>query len=647
MKKNIRKYLSCVALLLVFVMMFSVLSGCKKNDTDPKETESGTESESSTTEKTPEFPEACEDHRGDFICVNCGRRLTPNGFFMDAKSTDATYTVVLDDVDVTVPVGGNVVNVKITGGELSLRADNEKLNGYGHVVGTMNLGGKITDIDQTVSVKDSVVYVKMTSTMATSETETGTEEVGVYLPLDSITTLMGSQLPSGSDAMVGSIMEKLPDLLEKEVLPMMQAFLTAHPELEDICARVADLLWTVKKTESGYEIALSMDKIAALNDKFETMKVSELVDLILGEGTFAGLETYANGIFDKTVSGLLADLKTQGIDVLRILKMVDSLMPKDEKGNTPLTDVLTKLNDSATQAKTLQDLMLEDKPEGVTDAEYLAGMKQQISAVFASLKELTVWDAIEDSLGGNGEVGGPLAAEEAPAASLHDTVAEVLKLVKDGVKITVNTDVFGNLIGAKLELNLPDLIGKGNITVTNSYTSTVDYDKVVNEVSADVKKVNDSAEKLAAALEAKLKADDAANSLTYDAATGIATVKVNITAHYLSGEVTLNGKTGGVWVNETNAVTLKVNLKKLMALMTSSGKFDGVFYLEDLQNNLTWTATVEYDDGTSGPADAATLEKLEQDGRIENDSEVEMMAMGIVFSFGEDGSVTVSSWYKD
>lgn len=35
MKKTIRKYLSCVALLLVFVMMFSVLSGCKKKRYGP------------------------------------------------------------------------------------------------------------------------------------------------------------------------------------------------------------------------------------------------------------------------------------------------------------------------------------------------------------------------------------------------------------------------------------------------------------------------------------------------------------------------------------------------------------------------------------------------------------------------------------
>ncbi len=124
MKKTIRKYLSCVALLLVFVMMFSVLSGCKKNDTDPAGTDETNDSSVTTVAgETPKFPEACDDHKGDFICVNCGRRLTPDGFFTSVKASDAVYTVVLSEVDVTVPVNEQPVNVKITDGELSLSAN--------------------------------------------------------------------------------------------------------------------------------------------------------------------------------------------------------------------------------------------------------------------------------------------------------------------------------------------------------------------------------------------------------------------------------------------------------------------------------------------------------------------------------------------
>ena len=646
MKKTIRKYLSCVALLLVFVMMFSVLSGCKKNDTDPAGTDETNDSSVTTVAgETPKFPEACDDHKGDFICVNCGRRLTPDGFFTSVKASDAVYTVVLSEVDVTVPVNEQPVNVKITDGELSLSANGEKLNGYGHVVGSATIDGKVTSFDQTVSVKDSVVYFQMSAKQnGAASSDNGEENVSVYLPLEVLSELLQGSMGSSKDpAFAEKLMEKLPDLMEKEFLPMIQAFLAAHPELEDICARIADLFWTVRKTDNGYEISLSLEKIAALNDKLNTMKVSEFVDLILGEGKFAELETYANGIFDKKVSELLADVKAQGIDVERILKAVDSLMPAvDDKGNTQLTEVLAMLKDEDFLAKTVKDLMLQDKPNDVTDEAYLAQMKQQINTVFAALENTTVWGIIEDAMNkGNGDVNKPYnadAATDVPAVSMHDKVAAMLEQVKVGVTVTFTTDVWGTLTGAKLEWNLPELIGKGSVEITTKHTSAVDYDKIVNEISADVKKVSEIPEKLATALDTYLKTENAKNSVTYDAATGIATVTYIVTADYRAEGY--NYDFVHVTVTETNVVTAKVNLKKLLGLASMDGVFIGEFGLEDLENNMTWTAAVESGD-TTKPADKAMMDQLEKDDAIQKRTIQDMVAFGFSFTVSENGTVTV------
>ena len=298
-RKTLHTWLSCVALLLACLMVLTVLAGCKNPAENPTGTGTGngtsTEAPATTTGKTegPEFPEACDNHKGNFICENCGKRMTPNGFFTTMKATEAdeAINVLVDNLSVTAK--GDLI--KIEKAELTLKLVNNVPVVTGYAKGTVTEKGETeaTPFEGTLILKDGKISVAATATPYGE-----TENAETYATLEGVL----GELPDNIRTVIGEILPKLPAFINGQLIPALKAIVEAHPELEDICARIADLFLTVTKTDNGYTVALSFDRLLALNEKFKTVKIGEFYDSILGEGAFAKLKTYANDIFGKTVS---------------------------------------------------------------------------------------------------------------------------------------------------------------------------------------------------------------------------------------------------------------------------------------------------------------------------------------------------------
>lgn len=351
-RKTLHTWLSCVALLLACLMVLTVLAGCKNPSENPTDTGTGngtsTEAPATTTGKSdktegPEFPEACDNHKGNFICENCGKRMTPNGFFTTMKATEAdeAINVLVDNLSVTAK--GDLI--KIEKAELTLKLVNNVPVVTGYAKGTVTEDGETeaTPFEGTLILKDGKISVAATATPYGE-----TENAEAYATLEGVL----GELPDNIRTVIGEILPKLPAFINGQLLPALKAIVEAHPELEDICARIADLFLTVTKTDNGYTVALSFDRLLALNEKFKTVKIGEFYDSILGEGAFAKLKTYANDIFGKTVSDVLNELKAEGIDVVALLKMVNSLLPVDESGKTVMNQVLEQMENEKFLATT-------------------------------------------------------------------------------------------------------------------------------------------------------------------------------------------------------------------------------------------------------------------------------------------------------
>lgn len=453
---------------------------------------------------------------------------------------------------------------------------------------------------------------------------------------------------------LSTVLAQLPELMQTQILPMVKELLAAHPELEDACARSADLLYTLTRTENGYTVSLSMEKLIALVDAFETMTVPELYDRILGEGKFDALKAYALGVFDKTVAELLDECKAEGLDIDRILDMIEPLLPQDDSGNTVLTTVRAMLADEEFLATTVQELLLQTKPGGdgaPTDEEYIAGIRQQISMMFSGLKDTSIWDLIESTMGSMLPGSDP---EWDPAmvgtSDLKNQVKALLDSIKDGVRVTYTVSADGKLVSAEIVLDLPDMLGTGTISLVTSYQSTIDYDQVAENVQAEVSLL--VTDKLAAALLQYYNEDCQDYEAVYDTATGQLTVKGKDT--YGDMIDVADGK--AVYIEITDQSVRVVDLKALIALMIEEkckdiSSFDAVYGLVSCEAESDWTAYWINEDGEQGAELTDTEKKTyglesyfpdsDVDGNVESIFEIRVTlntATGAILAVNSFGS---------
>ena len=632
-RKTLHTWLSCVALLLACLMVMTVLAGCKNPSENPTDTGTGTgtstEAPATTTGKSdktegPELPEACDNHKGNFICENCGKRMTPNGFFTTMKATEAdeAINVLVDNLSVTAK--GDLI--KVEKAELTLKLVNNVPVVTGYVKGSVTENGETeaTPFEGTLILKDGKISVAATATQYGK-----TENAEAYATLEGVL----GELPDNIRTVIGEILPKLPAFINGQLIPALKAIVEAHPELEDICARIADLFLTVTKTDNGYTVALSFDRLLVLNEKFKTVKIGEFYVSILGEGAFAKLKTYANDIFGKTVSDVLGELKDEGIDVVALLKMVNSLLPVDENGKTVMSQVLEQMENEKFLATTIGQLFVET--DQTLTAEQIKALQEKFASVLNAVEVMTVWEGIEDLMSKGdenrpiesqpGDVGGYAAPETdggAAAPSMADMVKSVLEMYKDQIKISYTTDAYGKVLSENIELALEvkDESGdgtavkfaiSGKIQLVNKYTSEIDYSKTEEKINADLNSLNAKMEQIANLIKADLEERETDPVVTFDKTTGILTAKYTDERSYSSIIHEDDGSTKMTLVTETNQVELVINLKSVLTMSISDDcknlRAIYVYYAMTAKNDLKVTATWENVENSS--LNNADLEK--------------------------------------
>lgn len=616
-RKTLHTWLSCVALLLACLMVLTVLAGCKNPSENPTGTGTGngtsTEAPATTTGKSdktegPEFPEACDNHKGNFICENCGKRMTPNGFFTTMKATEAdeAINVLVDNLSVTAK--GDLI--KIEKAELTLKLVNNVPVVTGYAKGTVTEKGETeaTPFEGTLILKDGKISVAATATPYGE-----TENAEAYATLEGVL----GELPDNIRTVIGEILPKLPAFINGQLIPALKAIVEAHPELEDICARIADLFLTVTKTDNGYTVALSFDRLLALNEKFKTVKIGEFYDSILGEGAFAKLKTYANDIFGKTVSDVLGELKNEGIDVVALMKMVNSLLPVDESGKTVMSQVLEQMENEKFLATTIGQLFVET--DQALTAEQIKALQEKFASVLNTVEAMTVWEGIEDLMS-KGDENRPIepqpddasgyAAPEtdggAAAPSMADMVKSVLEMYKDQIKISYTTDAYGKVLSTNIELALEvkDESGdgtavkfaiSGKIQLVNKYTSEIDYSKTEEKVKADLDSLNAKMEQIANLIKADLEERKTGAVVTFNKTTGILNAKYTDESSYTSIIHEDDGSTKNTRIIEKNQVELEINLKSVLTMSISDDcknlRAIYVYYAMTAKNDLKITAT--------------------------------------------------------
>ena len=490
----------------------------KPDETKPDETKPG-EAKTDETEPTPDpdptpdpEPPVCENHAGSFACVTCGKRLVPDGFF---SGITANAPLTLTVWGAVIPGKPVIRNLRLT---LS-RAENGTLAGEG----TVQLKLTEKNLDSTVRfvLRDNRILMTAVGDMTFEEGVTF-EQLGGYADLES---LLAGILPEQTPG--DPTLQQLLTVLTEQVLPALRK-LTPTPEAEDVLARMAEAVFTLRKDDGGYEIALSVEKLKALNDRLAVLTVGDLLDALFGDGTVDSMQASLLGLMNLTVGDLVKALNNAGIDVEQLLKLLEHVMGDDDQSAKLLASIRNFLTNEAFADVRLWGLIPKEDGTTMTEAEARA----LLVGAFERITGMTVWDVIEALVSSDGDSqpddGQPsedgytkrYSMDETAKPDLHGQVAQLLNALNGAVSLRARLSAKGVLSKIALTLNLPGVVTVSGAELTFGTQPEETYDDVTETVEAAKDEL--TPERVQQAYQAALEKLGCKNiELRYDEKTGI------------------------------------------------------------------------------------------------------------------------------
>lgn len=449
--------------------------GTKTDETKPSPDPDPTPDPDPDPEPDPE-PPVCEVHEGSFACVKCGARLVPDGFF---SGITANAPLTLTVWGAVIPGKPVIRNLRLT---LS-RAANGTLAGEG----TLRLKLIEKNVDSTVRfvLRDNRVLITAAGDMTFAE-GVSFEQLGGYADLERLLTgILPAQQP-GDPAL-----QEILTVLTEQVLPALRN-LTLTPDAEDVLARIAEAMFTLQKTDSGYEIALSFEKLKALNDRLAVLTVGNLLDGLFGDGTVDSVQATLLGMMNLTVGDLVKALNDAGIDVEQLLKLLERVMGDDDQSAMLLASIRNFLTNEAFAGVKLWGLIPKEDGTTMTEAEARA----LLVGTFERITKMTVWDVI-DALAASAGDGQPddgqtsddgytkrYSMDETAQPSLHDQVAGLLEALDGAVSLRMQLTAKGQLTKITFTLNLTGLVTVSGAELTFGTQPEETYDDVTETVEA-------------------------------------------------------------------------------------------------------------------------------------------------------------------
>lgn len=483
----------------------------KTDETEPTPGPDPTPDPGPTLDPDPE-PPVCENHAGSFACVTCGKRLVPDGFF---SGITANAPLTLTVWGAVIPGKPVIRNLRLT---LS-RAENGTLTGEG----TVQLKLTEKNLDSTVRfvLRDNRILMTAVGDMTFEEGVTF-EQLGGYADLESLLAGILPEQTPGDPTLL-----QLLTVLTEQVLPALRK-LTPTPEAEDVLARMAEAVFTLRKDDGGYEIALSVEKLKALNDRLAVLTVGDLLDALFGDGTVDSVQTSLLGLMNLTVGDLVKALNDAGIDVEQLLKLLERVMGDDDQSAKLLASIRNFLTNEAFADVRLWGLIPKEDGTTMTEAEARA----LLVGAFERITGMTVWDVIEALVSSDGDSqpddGQPsddgytkrYSMDETAKPDLHGQVAQLLNALNGAVSLRARLSAKGVLSKIALTLNLPGVVTVSGAELTFGAQPEETYDDVTETVEAAKDEL--TPERVQQAYQAALEKLGCKNiELRYDEKTGI------------------------------------------------------------------------------------------------------------------------------
>ncbi len=288
-------------------------------------------------------------------------------------------------------------------------------------------------------------------------------------------------------------------LLNDDAEKIVDSVLNANSAFTNkVLASVLDKLFTKETKDGNITYTLHPLGIAVIKDQMKTLKASAFVDYLLGENTFAGLENTINRTLDLTLNAFVDELAKYGLNKAEICAFVDKVMAASgsevpEGGSAAMLDqALVDMNGNVTTVAEFIVMMINsnaagnnkpvdpdtpvtpdkpvdpvipDKPveqptqpekavqpyageggaEQGGEAQFTVEMlKEQISSMFAMVKEYTVFEILAQASG---------ADENAFVEQVEAFVTQFVETIDTLAAVSFTTDANGNILALDVSLN--------------------------------------------------------------------------------------------------------------------------------------------------------------------------------------------------
>ena len=264
-------------------------------------------------------------HTGTTTCTVCGASLVSGGFYTNLFESlvSGNFTIKLTDTYFT-------SKLRIENREINIDEIYFTVNDEGNLVGYGEFDTKFVDSESSQSqraefyIEGNKMYVKLEEKYAFEYT-TGY----VVLDLSSMAengNISSALLPGAIGGTLGFLRGNLADIIS--------VFATVlDSSVEEMTKEVVEFLFTAENKGDGTLYSINFDKIVEINENLYNNTVSELIDLVFGEGSFDAFTDGFEEIISMPISELPEKITSAGLTLSDVEEILDSLFGYTTESN--------------------------------------------------------------------------------------------------------------------------------------------------------------------------------------------------------------------------------------------------------------------------------------------------------------------------
>ncbi|MDE5856038.1 MAG: hypothetical protein K2H06_03225, partial [Anaeroplasmataceae bacterium] len=349
-------------------------------------------------------------HQGVTICDVCGEKILDSAFF------DALITS-LEENSIALKV--NNLNLKATrttfygfeGSESVLDiafaeflftvTEEGEVIGYGSFDSVYQYGPFTETMNGSAILKNDKLYMKAYLTKGVSN-----DKYGVFAW--DITIDNEQAFYEVYDINQLDELQEIKTLIELvKALPILtQTIKENENKISLVLSGIFPKVFNRESSEGGYKFTLDFNKLVDLVDKACSLKISELIDVIYGEGAFEQIETVLPNLFDYTIAETMDLLEELGLTLVDLFDVLDAMIKENMGEEYNLKAILIMISGKEELDGTALEILRSPLFKDVTLKQFLANfnldtdeLKPILETYIAMAKEYTILDILQSSSG--------------------------------------------------------------------------------------------------------------------------------------------------------------------------------------------------------------------------------------------------------